>query len=658
MSYGSFLSGSGSGPPKYSFVDRAASSSLLEAEEGSPALPASPASSRLPADLSIPRQRLLQVLSKRAERSANCRKAPLALLTYIITCYLCCLHGHVLSSYSMGAALQEAAVAFSDEPGSSGFLEDVADGNSWVDYFAGAGTSSSTAAAPVTSTGWVQSVLADFADGKRLTRLNRGFVRGFNLLIGGVRLSQQRRAVVPCTLNAVRSVFGECHSGASAAPFGDPDVYNSVTFASGETVAPAFQQSAYGSSSSFQLWLNVEDLAADNQKKLWVMDRAGWVDASTASLSVELSLLNGELGYVGRVALQSDFSSGGAVFNSAQVTVLPLDAYSLYPQLEVLDVFAVLYWVYMLLTCGARLVKAVRKERSMSRAQQLPVHLLTGVTWWHALDICAVVAFLVAIVQYSLLTTALLNLGLDPQGSPKTYAWGPNQVGLNIASAALAFAQFRRTLVWVLFFLTVRLFYYTTFQPRLAVLVQSMSRSAVELLHYGIVFSVILAFFGVWGHFMFGANAVEWSTPLKSMTTVLRFVQYDYDLDSMYRVSHWPPPPTHTRTLPAAVLSPALGPSHSLLVLCSPPPPLLSLLPSPLFLHRLMWATQTSSLSWCCTLSPASPCGCWQASCWTPSVQCSWRMQAAPVCCRRPGSCWPGAAACCCAQPQPGASWQ
>jgi len=302
-------------------------------------------------------------------------------------------------------------------------------------------------------------------------------------------------------------------------------------------VGPAFAPSTYGSETAFNLWLNVEDTAASNQEKIWVLDQAGWVDPSTEALTVDMSLLNGEVGYVGRVAMRSDFTPGGRVVNSASVTVLPLDAYSLYPQLEVLDVFAVLYWVYMLLTCGSRLVRDVRKARLRALRTGAQLYIFTGFTWWHALDVAAVVSFFTAIIQYAELAKGLANVGLDPQGNPQAYAWGPNAVGLGIATAAARFAAFKQTLVWVLGFLTLRLFFYFRFQPRLSVLVESISRAGIELLHYGIVFGVILAFFGVWGFFMFGALALEWSTPQRSMTTMLRLIQYDYNLDNMYLVS-------------------------------------------------------------------------------------------------------------------------
>ena len=79
----------------------------------------------------------------------------------------------------------------------------------------------------------------------------------------------------------------------------------------------------------------------------------------------------------------------------------------------------------------------------------------------------------------------------------------------------------------------MRLFYYFTFQPHIALYIDALESIAADLFHYLFILGSMLAFLGVWGHFFFGGNAHDWATVGRSFVSILRMVVYDYDLEAM-----------------------------------------------------------------------------------------------------------------------------
>jgi hypothetical protein len=60
--------------------------------------------------LSVPMERFVAVLQKRAERGAACRMAPWSIAIYAVACFLIIAHGHVDVTYDMETALVNTVV--------------------------------------------------------------------------------------------------------------------------------------------------------------------------------------------------------------------------------------------------------------------------------------------------------------------------------------------------------------------------------------------------------------------------------------------------------------------------------------------------------------------------------------------------------------------
>ena len=503
-------------------------------EQRVPLLSSSAAAGR---GLSIPRTRLLAVLGRRAERSASCSRVPLALLLYAFTCYLIVLHGHASTAYELESTLNQQTVNVGDY---GGFLSEVVSASSWLDYFAGAGTADGS---PTAASGWINGVLSNRDNGAIIADLKqRGRIRDAIKIIGGVHLTQTRRYLAPCVVAGIRSLYGPCHTGTSRTWFGNPAAFNTTVSGVFINVTSAFQptpsitnpRGSPNATGIFQYWLNVEDTRAVNQGILRQLDTAGWLDSSTASINVEFAVLNGETGFVGRVALKALFNVGGRVETSAEITSLPIDPYYMYPELRVLDTLVVVWLIYLL---TALLFSVASALRAGEYAKLL--------SFWFLVDCVTTFTLLAAVAQFGAVLTALSNLGLDPAAAPGAYAAGCAacldtyaccSVGNNILAASVLFETFKSTVVVYLICATLRLFYYFSFQPRLAVFADAFARAFPDILHFAIVFSVVMCMFGVWGHFQFGALAPDWHTVGGSIIAVFRFMQYDYDLVIMEMV--------------------------------------------------------------------------------------------------------------------------
>ena len=503
--------------------------------ENVPILPSSssPASVQT---LSIPRATFLFALNRRAERAAHCRYVPIAILTYCVACYLIILHGHVPASASIASTLIEQVV----NAGGNDFRTSVTTRNSWVDYYAGAGVSAG--GSPPPNEGWLASVLSQLDNGVVINDLNmRGRVADFNHVIGGVLIAQTRRSQRDCTLQSIRSIYGVCSDGAlSLDRFGPANINSAryqITLPSDGTsvvnIQAAFNastsrdKSATGEGASlFQWTLDAAALSQDNQALAAGLDAAGWLDQLTSTISVETVFLNGESGYIARLAMFSIFTPGGRAVNTVKLSVFPADFYALYPQLLVLDTLAVFYWVYLFFAIAQRTARDLKRKRPCSEI----------CSFFRIADLGAVVSLLTAIIQFSRLNYAVKNLGIDPNGVARDYQDGTTTVAGAVINAAKAFDSFKNSLVWVLAFLTIRVYYYMTFQPRLAAFIVAFTAVGVDLFHYGIIVGVALTFIGVWGHFYFGTLAPDWSSISGSFVSVIRMAVYDYDLIAMEAV--------------------------------------------------------------------------------------------------------------------------
>lgn len=355
-------------------------------------------------------------------------------------------------------------------------------------------------------------------------------------------------------------------------------------------------------------------------ESLATLQGAGWVDDATKRVNILFAVVNLELGYWGRVLISSVFTRGGRVTSSATVRSLPIDPYRAQPGLGFLDfliaAYVVLYWVQTL----QHLLKKVRRSRKA---------LADGHGWasalrfmsepWLILDVSTGVGFVVTMALWARAAATLAYTRAAIVGA----SWEPASVADStfvahawIEAAARDFYDFKVLGTATLALFMCRLFWQFSLQPKLAVITETLSRGCSDIAHFSVLFSVVLIFYGVWGHIFFGGQIDRWRTPWDSCWAIIAWVAYEYDLT----VSEL------TVGVRAHEYDHAVPPSGTVLLPCIPPPyqPTAHSAPSspapcmPCSTCKLLTTrTPRFSSDRSCSSSPTCCCGCSSPSCST-----------------------------------------
>ena len=259
------------------------------------------------------------------------------------------------------------------------------------------------------------------------------------------------------------------------------------------------------------------------------LQTAGWLDAASRSAEFQLALLNGQSGVFASVVLRATFTAGSLVETTTEIRSVPVDPYSPasdYWSLYVADALLVVYWAYLAWGAGRRVWAVVRAPGgAWAKLGML-------CSYWRLLDFATVAALASVIILWALLCAELAALRADiarvVATNPSAIQSGPSTVQAELFDVVERLGQVKQAAVCTLIFLTLRLFKYFAFQPRLAIMSTVFARSCGDIVTHGFVFALLLVMFGVWAHFLFGPQAVDWATPASSVFSIFRFSMYDY----------------------------------------------------------------------------------------------------------------------------------
>jgi hypothetical protein len=180
---------------------------------------------------------------------------------------------------------------------------------------------------------------------------------------------------------------------------------------------------------------------------------------------------------------------------------------------------------------GVHLLRAGRKGLRMRSEGAPPLEaLLQSIDAWLVIDVGASLSLLTTAILWARVVASLSTLQATVGG--RTFAGPSLETDTTLTQAYLgaalaSYAAFKSAATATLVFLTLRLFWQFSLQPRLAVMTECLSRAASDLGHFGFLFLVSYA---VWGHVAFGPQMAGWRTLADSSFAIVRFSMYDYDL--------------------------------------------------------------------------------------------------------------------------------
>lgn len=508
-------------------------------------------------NLVIERKGLLRILDRRIERARRCRSVPASLAVYAVFIAALLTHAPVGPSYDFETSLMTEIVD------TSGFRDIILTSNGWYPWF-------STAFLPtvLSPTGGLTSMVSSSpSSSSSLYTINEEFLGGayddyyyspsysalsspgrlinnHGLVLGGIRIYQIRASPIPCPDPALNQLYNDtCY---------DPSIRNLTPYgtnlsAATETgVTSAFIPSSTVDDTQgevFQLYFNALDDLATAQTMVQGLQESGWIDESTTVIRIQLTVYNGQINYFGTIDLESSFYFGGRISNTAKVGSFNGAPYLNRDGIYLLDIIVIVYVLYLVRSLILKALRSCAPRRKNSSTNDMDQETCCSrsasfFNVWRILDLGALASLLATVISWAIFASKLMTvrtaISIDKTASPYTYAGESHaSTAINILLAYELHQIWKVCSVIALIFLSLRLFKYFQFQPRLAVMTDSLIMAFSDAVHFALLFAVLLCCYGTWGYYMFGTQASDWSTINNSVVSVFRYMMYDYDLSAM-----------------------------------------------------------------------------------------------------------------------------
>ena len=277
------------------------------------------------------------------------------------------------------------------------------------------------------------------------------------------------------------------------------------------------------------------NLAANEcARRMTSLRDAGWLDAATRDVRVQLTLLAGQVGLVATAEFSAVFTRGSLVDSEVVVRSVPLDPYGGEAAwvLAVGDAIFVAYMAYLIWRTGWRLARPCLRGRGAAACAG------EALQYSRLLDMTTVAAMLAVVGLWIALCVQLSDLRAQAAAAlpvTGTFFTIPSPLRAPAAAATATFASWKEAVVVMLICLTLRLYKYFSFQPRLGVVTAVAARSAGDACTHGAVFAVLVILFAVWAAVLFAPQDAGWVDAPTSLLTLIQYMMYDYDYDAQAR---------------------------------------------------------------------------------------------------------------------------
>jgi hypothetical protein len=268
--------------------------------------------------------------------------------------------------------------------------------------------------------------------------------------------------------------------------------------------------------------LTIDDLKSQIDDTLV---RYTWIDSQTRDVEVRFAVYNGNYKLFALVQVMFEFDVGGQLEKRIKISVLDLELEECTSnEMKALqssstagclmtDFWSRKWWKYLLLIAYVGLT-ASGELADMWDAYQFmgsPLHYFTD--FWNYIDAGQVVAYLICGLYFIVLRTTDVKIG-------QRFNWGPSAPVIDgetgeqallkitnaITDASVTFANYKIISVLNLFLLMVRFFKFCRYQPKLAMVNNTLIKAADGLLHFGIIFLAVLMLFMVQSKYIYGST--------------------------------------------------------------------------------------------------------------------------------------------------------
>jgi polycystin 1L2 len=362
----------------------------------------------------------------------------------------------------------------------------------------------------------------------------QGLVAQKNLIIGGVRVRQERAAWAPDCDKKVSTqldtLYGmDCRKSEDAKGyFGPSGVGSNLT-------APFRPSKTEG---FYDAILNVELPVGEALGIASYCRLHRWIDSATRSVDLQFISLNAEVGMFALVHIKFDFLYGGGI--DRQLDVHPLQATG--QTLEPIDMIPELIWAGMILLLLRQELSQLAFEAFHRRCLDYWLDLWCVVDWVSILVGASIGAFWFwQISSISEISDAIGKLERSPfaSGAPTSIDEYQTQWQKILDDASSVYEKkqyYQLCLFWYTMILTGRFLKGFLSQSKLAMLQLTLGSTWWDVTHLLVFFVVIFINFMLGGHILFGQKLSEWSTLVKAGTTSIRMLLGDFAFDDMYEI--------------------------------------------------------------------------------------------------------------------------
>ncbi len=444
--------------------------------------------------LSIDREVLTTALAFRVRRFRQCRSLPLSVGAYAFFIAAILLHAKVPTAYDVEMGIQSSLIS------SSAFGDTVGDATTWY--------------------AWARDSLIPLAMGTDLPADASvwpvRYLNGYSVALGGLRFAQARSVSVSCAEDSALSAIdgSQCFPSVSlsTASYGAPTPDVASAFSPGPPRGlETLQEIAF----PFEQIINVGDsTASSGQAIVDSLQNSTWIDGATRAVTTTLILYNGQISTWAVVRWTVDFMRGGRTALYSHVVSFPADPYVKPPDqlapatdgfggsdgtavaasfLEFVDVLVIVYATYLLLGTIRRVSKIFIHLREKSLGEKI----MHGLTYWLIIDYTTIVSLFVLIGYWSSFVAKAAairkRLAQETLRVPASYGGATHaDTAASIVALGGIWESFKVSAVVALILLSLRLFKYFQFQPRLNVMTQSIATALTDIAHFALLFAVLL----------------------------------------------------------------------------------------------------------------------------------------------------------------------
>jgi hypothetical protein len=366
--------------------------------------------------------------------------------------------------------------------------------------------------------------------------LRHGQLRRTQQLLGKIRVSQQRGVPDKCGMNAALERFhpNDCHP-----PGGEPEPFGTAKL----DYYMSFEPYTLGADpNKFVAWLDIGRPMATLEDQFQALLDFDWLDDDTQTVSIMAIFLNPEMNVYSKMVIDFNLHRGGWIQQSISVTAMRGDVYYHWAVVW-LDAMWVTILFLLVWQATLHMIEEVKKGLFWYWATDFFVlfdglSLLIGggmiVFFWSLSE--SLQQFVQRVVMLGMMpetngiesgmvykTRAILD---NWKYEKKVEEMFDNFHEVNYMSEWFRLIAFMYNLVIV-----ARFYRGFTGQPRIAIILQTMTQVSSFMFHYLLVFVVIIMNFAICGYILFGEEIADWSQMGKAVCSavLMLFGRFDYN---------------------------------------------------------------------------------------------------------------------------------